>query len=150
MRDTRSPGDLQWWSGVPSARVDAVDRVSDADAWRVEVVKRGRDHDQLYWLSIATVHRVLGEGATVADNIELIMRFHSAGGEDVTLISADFGGEAEALDAIARALDERRGLVLIRARYNREDGEHGVVVNLANVVSVRVSKTDTDTTGQYL
>jgi hypothetical protein len=69
---------------------------------------------------------------------------------DVTLISADFGGEAEALEAIARALDERRSLVLTRARYNREAGEHGVVVNLANVVSVRVSKTDTDTTGQYL
>ena len=86
----------------------------------------------------------------MADNIELIMRFHPAGGEDVTLISADFGGEAEALEAIARALDERRSLVLMRARYNREAGEHGVVVNLANVVSVRVSKTDTDTTGQYL
>lgn len=86
----------------------------------------------------------------MADNIELIMRFHPAGGEDVMLISADFSGEAEALEAIARALDERRSLVLLRARYNREVGEHGVVVNLANVVSVRVSKTDTDTTGQYL
>lgn len=86
----------------------------------------------------------------MADNIELIMRFHPAGGEDVTLISADFGGETEALEAIARALDERRSLVLLRAKYNREAGEHGVVVNLANVVSVRVSKTDTETTGQYL
>lgn len=86
----------------------------------------------------------------MADNLELIMRFHRVGGEDVSLISADFGGEAEALEAITRALDERRSLVLIRARYNREAGENGVVINLANVVSVRVSKTDSDTTGQYL
>jgi hypothetical protein len=91
-----------------------------------------------------------GKGSTVTDNVELIMRFHPVGGEDVSLISADFGGEAEALEAIARALDERRSLVLIRARYNREAGENAVVVNLANVVSVRVSKTDSATTGQYL
>jgi histidinol phosphatase-like PHP family hydrolase len=86
----------------------------------------------------------------VADNVELIMRFHPVGGEDVSVISADFAGEAEAVQAIARAVDERRSLVLIRARYNREAGESGVVVNLANVVSVRVSTTDSDTTGQYL
>jgi hypothetical protein len=86
----------------------------------------------------------------VADNPELIMRFHPVGGEDVSLISADFGGEAEALAAIARALDERRSLVLVRARYDREAGENGVVINLANVVSVRLSRTDSDTTGQYL
>lgn len=86
----------------------------------------------------------------MADNVELIMRFHPVGGEDVSVISADFRGEAEALEAITRALDERRSLVLIRARYNREANENGVVVNLANVVSVRVSKTDSDTAGQYL
>jgi hypothetical protein len=86
----------------------------------------------------------------VADNIELIMRFHLVGGEDVSLLSADFGGPAEALEAIARALDERLGLVLAHARYDREANENGVVINLANVVSVRVSKTDSDTTGQYL
>jgi hypothetical protein len=86
----------------------------------------------------------------VPDNIELIMRFHPVGGEDVSLISKDFGGEGEALEAIARALDERRSLVLTQARYNREAGENGVVINLANVVSVRVSKTDSATTGQYL
>lgn len=90
------------------------------------------------------------EGLTVADNIELIMRFHPMAGEDVSLISADFGGEAAAIEAIARAMDERRSLVLLRARSNRESGENGVVVNLANVVSVRVSTTDTDPTGQYL
>ena len=86
----------------------------------------------------------------MADNVELVLRFHPVGGEDVSVISADFGGEAEAIEAVARALDERRSLVLVRARYNREAGENGVVVNLANVVSVRVSKTDSDATGQYL
>ncbi|HEY3006549.1 MAG TPA: hypothetical protein VGJ63_00590 [Micromonosporaceae bacterium] len=86
----------------------------------------------------------------MADTVELIMRFHPVGGEDVSLISADFAGEAEALEAIARALDERRSLVLTRARYDREARENGVVVNLANVVSVRVSRTDTATPGQYL
>lgn len=86
----------------------------------------------------------------MADNVELIMRFHPVGGEDVSVLSADFAGEAEALEAVVRALDERRSLVLVRARYNREAGENGVVVNLANVVSVRVSKTDSDATGQYL
>jgi hypothetical protein len=86
----------------------------------------------------------------VADNFELIIRIHPVGGEDVSVISADFGGEVEALEAITRALDERRSLVLVRARYNREARENGVIINLANVVSVRVSKTDSDATGQYL
>ena len=86
----------------------------------------------------------------MADNTELVLRFHPVGGEDVSVISVDFGGEAEAIETVARALDERRSLVLVRARYNREAGENGVVVNLANVVSVRVSKTDSDATGQYL
>jgi hypothetical protein len=86
----------------------------------------------------------------MVDNVELIIRFHPVGGEDVSVLSADFAGEAEALEAITRALDERRSLVLVRARYNREAGENGVVVNLANVVSVRVSKTDSAATGQYL
>ena len=48
------------------------------------------------------------------DNIVLIMRFHPVGGEDVTVVSEDFGGEREALEAIAQALDERRSLVLPR------------------------------------
>jgi hypothetical protein len=91
-----------------------------------------------------------GRGPAVPENFVLIMRFHQVGGEDISVISGDFGGEPEALEAIARALDERRSLVLLRARYNREAGESGVVVNLANVVSVRVSKTDSDATGQYL
>jgi len=86
----------------------------------------------------------------VPDNVELVMRFHPVGGEDVSVLSKDFAGEAQALEAIARALDERRGLVLAQARYNREAGESGMVINLANVVSVRVSTKDSDTTGQYL
>jgi hypothetical protein len=86
----------------------------------------------------------------VPDNVLLIMRFHPVGGEDVSVLSADFRGEAEALEAVARALDEQRSLVLTQARYDRETGESGVVINLANVVSVRVSKTDSAATGQYL
>jgi hypothetical protein len=39
---------------------------------------------------------------------------------------------------------------LTQARYDREADEIGVVMNLANVVSVRVSKTDSAATGQYL
>jgi len=84
------------------------------------------------------------------DRAELIMRFHQVGGEDVSLISSDFGGEAEALEVIARAISDHRALVLDHARYDREAGASGVVINLANVVSVRVSKTDSATAGQYL
>ena len=85
----------------------------------------------------------------MADKVELVMRFHPVGGEDVSLLSSDFADEAQALAAIARALDERHGLVLSQARYNREAAESGMVINLANVVSVRVSTKDSDTNGQY-
>ena len=91
-----------------------------------------------------------GKGRSVADNGELIVRFHPVAGEDVTLLTTDFGGPEAALQAIARALDERRSLILTHARYNREAGENAVVVNLANVVFVRVSRNDSETTGQYL
>jgi 3-dehydroquinate synthase class II len=85
------------------------------------------------------------------DNIVLTMRFHPVGGEDVSVVSEDFAGEREALDAVARALDERRSLVLIRARYDRQPDENGVIINLANVVSVRVSRADSAAAaGQYL
>lgn len=84
------------------------------------------------------------------DNIELVLRFHPVGGEDVTVMSADFSGEKQAAEVIAQAIDERRGLILTRARYNREAGESPMVINLANVVSIRVSTTDTNATGQYL
>ena len=86
----------------------------------------------------------------MTDNVELILRIHPVAGEDISLISKDFDGQAEALELIARAVDERRSLILARARFNREAGENGVVVNLANVVSVWVSTTDSETTGQYL
>jgi hypothetical protein len=86
----------------------------------------------------------------VTDNVVLIMRFHPIGGEDVSVICQDFPGEQEALEAISSALTARRSLVLRRARYNRETDENGVIINLANVVSVRVSRTDSKATGQYL
>ncbi len=84
------------------------------------------------------------------DNAELIMRFHPVGGEDVSVLSKDFEGEQEALESIAHLMDERRSLVLRRARYDREEAESSMVVNLTNMVSVRVSRKDSSTTGQYL
>jgi hypothetical protein len=86
----------------------------------------------------------------VAEKVELIMRFHPMGGEDVTVLTADFSAPDEALEMIARAMDERRSLVLTRAKYNREAIESALVVNLANVVSVRVARNDSETSGQYL
>jgi hypothetical protein len=86
----------------------------------------------------------------MAENVQLIMRFHPVGGQDVALLSKDFTGEQEALEAIARALDERRSLVLTRARYDRDTADNSVVINLSNVVSVRVATTDSTTAGQYL
>ena len=90
------------------------------------------------------------EVPAVPDNIMLIMRFHPVGGEDVSVVSEDFARESDALEAIARALDERRSLVLAHARYDREADQSGVIINLANVVAVRVSETDSAATGQYL
>ncbi|MFF3671339.1 hypothetical protein [Microtetraspora malaysiensis] len=83
-------------------------------------------------------------------DIMLIMRFHLVSGEDVSVMSEDFSGEPEALEAIAHALDERRSLVLTQARYGGESDLNGVVINLANVVSVRVLKTSSAEAGQYL
>lgn len=84
------------------------------------------------------------------DNIVLVMRFHPVSGEDVSVACKDFPGEREALEAVARALDEQHSLVLAHARFNGETDENGVIINLANVVSVRVSKTEGAATGQYL
>ncbi|MFI6600484.1 hypothetical protein ACIBHX_29930 [Nonomuraea sp. NPDC050536] len=86
----------------------------------------------------------------MSDNVMLVIRFHPLGGEDFSVVSQDFDSEPEAMTAIARALDERRSLVLNHARYDREADMNGVVVNLANVVSVRLSKTDSAEAGQYL
>ncbi len=86
----------------------------------------------------------------MAGTIILMLRFHPVGGEDVSVLCGDFSGEGEALTAIARALDERRSLVLTQAKYGREADDHGVVINMANVVSARVSKTDGAAPGQYL
>jgi len=43
----------------------------------------------------------------------------------------------------------QHGLVLAQATYNRE-AARVAVIDLANVVSVRVFTKDSDTTGQYL
>lgn len=86
----------------------------------------------------------------MADNIALIIRFHPVGGEDFSVVTEDFDAEARALEAIGAAMDERRSLVLTQARYEREADVNGVVVNLANVVSVRITRTDSTESGQYL
>ena len=84
------------------------------------------------------------------DNSELIIRFHPVGGDDVTVATTDFDEPAQALEAITHALDEHRSLSLTQARYNREPDTNSVIINLANVVSVRVSSRDSAATGQYL
>jgi hypothetical protein len=86
----------------------------------------------------------------MAEGIELILRFHPVGGEDVTVVCRDFASESEAMAEFARALDERRSLVLTQARYNRAERVDGVVINLANIVSARVSRSDSTDSGQYL
>ena len=53
------------------------------------------------------------------DNIVLIIcAFTRVGVEDVSVVSEEFGGEREALEAVAQALDDRRSLVMIQARYD--------------------------------
>ncbi|MFD1929975.1 MULTISPECIES: hypothetical protein [Nonomuraea] len=83
------------------------------------------------------------------DNV-LIIRLHSLSGEDISMVTGDFDGERQAVEAIASALDERRSLVLTQAGYDHETETNGVVVNLANVVLVRVSTSDSAGAGQYL
>jgi hypothetical protein len=87
------------------------------------------------------------------DNVELILRLHPTSGEDIALWTRDFGGSTEALVAVVAALDDRHSLTLTRARHEREANESAVVINLANVVTVRVLPTETDAgegAGQYL
>ena len=82
--------------------------------------------------------------------VDLYIRVHAVGGDDMLVVSRDFASELEATEAITRALDVRRSLTLSRACFNRESAESVVVINLANVVAVRVSGTDSAATGQYL
>jgi hypothetical protein len=87
------------------------------------------------------------------ENVELIVRLHPTGGEDIAVWTRDFTGVGEALDAIAEAIDNRRNLTLRKVRYQGDLGESAVVVNLENVVTVRVLESDTtgaDASGQYL
>jgi hypothetical protein len=86
------------------------------------------------------------------DNVELILRLHPMGGDDIALMTMDFTSPEEALERIIRAIDEKRSLLLRRARFERETRESGVVVNLRNVVTARVLEADhaETTTGQYL
>jgi hypothetical protein len=92
----------------------------------------------------------LPEGTEVPGNVVLIMRFHPVHGEDFAVICEDFAAESEALEAIAHARGAGRSLVLTRARHDRAADENGVVINLANVASVRLSNTDSAATGQCL
>lgn len=71
-------------------------------------------------------------------------------GEDVTVVSKDFRGETQAIAGIVCASDGRRSLVLTKARYDRAERVDGVIVNLANVVSVRVSCSGSTDGGQCL
>lgn len=84
------------------------------------------------------------------ERVDLFIRVHAVGGDDLLVVSRDFGSEQEATEAITRALDARRSLTLRRASFNRESAQSVVVLNLANVVAVRVAPTDSAATGQYL
>jgi hypothetical protein len=85
------------------------------------------------------------------ENAELVIRFHPVGGDDVSLLSTDFARLEDAVEAITRAMDERRSLVLAHVKEGREASESAMVVNVANVVSVRVTtKGDAEATGPYL
>src|SRR5258708_15412143 len=87
------------------------------------------------------------KGPTVPDNVVLIMRFHPVGGEDVSVISEDFTGEHEALEAVARARDQPGGLALPHSRSDREANEKREIINLSNIGSRRRSSTDSSHTG---
>ncbi|MGZ4598682.1 MAG: hypothetical protein ACXVYY_14015 [Oryzihumus sp.] len=82
--------------------------------------------------------------------VDLFLRIHALSGEDMLVVSRDFGSELEAAQAIACALDDRRSLTFAHASFSRETQESVVVVNPSNVVAVRISRTDSAATGQYL
>ena len=85
-----------------------------------------------------------------SEPVDLFLRIHALSGEDMLVVSRDFGSELDAARAIARALDDRRSLTFTHASFSRESQESVVVVNPANVVAIRVSRTDSAATGQYL
>ena len=116
-------------------------------------------HDRMAWATLIMIAALLAQFVLgMAANLFVTIPAHHPGaspnnyfvGAGHSVVSEDFGGDREALEAIAQALDERRSLVLAHARYDREAGQSGVIINLANMVSVRVSKTDSAATGQYL
>ena len=82
--------------------------------------------------------------------VDLFLRIHALSGEDMLVVSRDFGSELEATEAITRALDDHRCLTFTHASFSRESQESVVVVNPSNVVAIRVSRTDSAATGQYL
>ena len=47
-------------------------------------------------------------------------------------------------------MNDQRSLLLTQAQYDGDAGVAGMVINLGNVVSVRVSSMATETTGPYL
>jgi len=61
-----------------------------------------------------------------------------------------FAGEREALEGGRPSPGRAAQPGPAHARYDRDADENGVIINLANVVSVRVSKTEGAATGQYL
>src|SRR5260221_6320630 len=90
------------------------------------------------------------KGPTVPDNVVLIMRFHPVGGEDVSVISEDFTGDHEALEAVGHALDQRRRLGVRHAREEPPTDENWILIHPANTRSGRASRADSAATGQYL
>lgn len=93
---------------------------------------------------------VWGSDRPASERVDLFIRIHALNGDDLLVVSRDFGSELEATQAITRALDDRRSLTFTHASFSRESQESVVVVNPANVVAIRISRTDSAATGQYL
>jgi len=90
------------------------------------------------------------DDSPASEPVDLFLRIHALSGEDMLVVSRDFASELEAAQAIARALDERCNLTFTHASFSRESQESVVVVNPSNVVAIRISRTDSAATGQYL
>lgn len=93
---------------------------------------------------------VWGSNSPASQPVDLFIRIHALNGDDLLVVSRDFDSELEATQAITRALDDRRSLTFTHASFSRESQESVVVVNPANVVAIRISRTDSAATGQYL